>query len=509
MAEYTDVIVGAGSTGGVIASRLSADPQRRVLLIEAGPDFPSDRLPADVFDGLYPSFSEHDWGYSAEAVPGRSIPMARGKLVGGCSAINTSLAVRPDPQDLDEWAASGLRGWGWNDMLPYFKRLEDDQDFPDHPHGSGGPIPVRRWRDEEFLPLQRAMLDACTELGFARIPDLNGAPGDGIAVLPQNLRNGQRVSVALAYLDPARGRDNLEILPDSTVDRVLFDGRRATGVQVVTGGRTRTISGDRIILSAGAIGTPAILLRSGIGPADTLGRLGVPTVAELRGVGQNLLDHPACLVTVEPQPGVIDPKDPVCQTLLRYTAPGSAERDDMQMYLYSRIDLSGYATDLLEDAGNRFAFMLSVGIERPRSRGQVTIDSVDPAAAPRIELNYLSDPEDLRRMREGLRLAWSLAQRPELQKYTKRIVAPDEDTFRSDESVDAYALASATTHYHPAGTARMGVEGDPDAVVDDRGQVFGVQNLRVADASIMPTMIRANTNLTCIAIGERFAEWLR
>ncbi len=509
--EHDEIIVGAGSTGAVLAARLSEDPERRVLLLEAGPDYPSlEALPRDLLDGSWISIVDHDWGYQAEAVPGREIHFPRGRVTGGSSAVNAAIAIRGVPADYDEWAALGNAGWSWAEVLPYFKRLEADQDAPpDDPlHGHAGPIPVRRWRDDELKPLQRAFREACLALGFAPVRDHNDPEATGVGPWPMNVRDGVRVSTALAYLLPARGRPNLTILAGAHVARVLFEGTRAVGVEFVRKGAVERTYAARVTLSAGAIATPAILLRSGVGPAAEVAAHGIAPVLDLPGVGRNLIDHPHSGVLAVPKPGVAELTHPTVQMGVRYTAPGSAELNDMQLYMIGQADLTQLPT-IQAMVGSPIGVMVLAVLQRPRSRGRVTLRDADPKAPPRIELGYLSDPEDMRRMVEGVRLAWRVARSPQVAALTERIAILQEIMLSSTPMLQGYINQTVNTLFHPVGTARMGPAADLLAVVDARGDVHGLAGLSVADASIMPTIPRANTNLTCIMLGEWIADLRR
>jgi choline dehydrogenase len=509
---YDDIIVGAGSSGAALASRLSEDAERSVLLLEAGPDYASvEQTPQDLLDGRNMSVQVHDWGFTADAVPGRQITYPRGKVTGGSSAVNATVALRGVPADYDEWAAWGNTEWSWQHVLPFFRKLEDDQDEQGDLHGSGGPIPVRRWKSDEVRPAQQAYFNYLRRAGFPEVGDHNHPESTGVGIIPQNQRNFVRMSAAIGYLAPARHRVNLTIKPHCLVNRVLFDGRHAIGVELESGGVTQRVLGRRITLSAGAVVSPAILMRSGIGPAQDLQALGIEPLVDAP-VGTRLNDHPLAFVFALPRPGVCDRAQPFIQVMLRYTAPGSDVFNDMQLYLGSQFDVLELAgPEAMAMVGAQVVIGAGASLQRPLSRGRLTLTSRDPHDQPKLDLNYCSDPkgEDLRRLVEGVRLGYGVVTSPELAPFVERVALLTDDAVASDEALAQYVQMTVGTTFHPVSTAPMGPEGDANAVVDQRCRVRGVENLRVVDASVMPNIVRCNTNLTCMMIGERVAEWMR
>lgn len=506
---YDDIVIGAGSSGAALAARLSEDVGRRVLLLEAGPDYPTiAQTPPDLLDPTQWGTS-HDWGYSAEMVPGRSVLYPRGKVTGGSSAVNATFALRGTPEDYDEWAAWGNDEWSWAKVLPYFCRLEDDPDASPAFHGIGGPIPIERWSVEELGPHASALLEAYREMGFPYTTDHNDPESTGAGPGQSNRRAGQRVSTAIAYLLPARERANLTIRADSLVDRIRFEGSRVVGVELAGPGEKETVFGRRITLSAGAIGSPSILLRSGIGPDADLRRLGIDPMLDRPGVGANLIDHATLSIALIAKPGLPENAGPLARLwwiVLRHTAPGSDERNDMQVLLCGV-------------PGPPPATAFIAGLMRPRSRGTLRLTDRHPSAPPEVCLNLASAPEDRRRLRDSLKLLFDLAQSPPLAPFHAPTallsdgrmlpIAEAAAALASDEASDAYIVQTVQHYFHLVGTARMGPESDAGAVVDQYCRVHGVEGLRVVDASVMPNIPRANTNLTCIMIGERVADWMR
>lgn len=506
--EYDVIVIGAGSSGAVIAARLTEDPDCSVLLLEAGPDYADlDALPADIADGTTASTDAHDWHWTGEARPGRAVHYARGKVTGGSSAVNGIVAIRGAPEDYDEWAELGNDEWSWENCLPYFRKLEDDRDFGGDLHGQGGPIPIIRWKDTELATLQRAFLEACRESGYPDSSDHNVPGTTGIGSWAMNREGNLRVSTAIGYLGPARHRLNLTVRGRCHVHRVLFEGQRAVGVEVESGGELQTVRGKEIVLAAGALHSPGVLLRSGVGAREQLDRLGVPVVRDLPGVGENLRDHPSVTLIALPNEGVARPGDPLQQIGLRYTASGSAESNDMQMYMWS-YEAARMPQIKANMPGIDNLFMLCVTLQRPHSTGRVWLRSTSLEEQPAIEINLLDDERDMERMVDGVRRAWALFTSHGIASLAAKVLRPNPETMADEDAIRQYLLDNVSHLVHPVGTCKMGPVDDPMAVVDQHGRVHGLDGLRVADASVMPNIPRANTNLTAIMIGERVAEMM-
>jgi choline dehydrogenase len=499
--KYDLIVVGAGASGAVLGARVSEDPSRSVLLLEAGPYYATaDAMPTDLLNGNDNSYFAHDWGYEAEAnTLGRLVHQPAGRVVGGSSAVNTAIALRGVPEDYDEWAAFGNDEWSWEKVLPYFRRLEDDQDFDGDAHGRGGPIPIRRHREDELAPVELAFVRAMRSLGYPETADNNDPQSTGLGFHPMNKRGSVRMSVAICYLEPARHRLNLTVRGDCLTRRILTKGKRVTGVEIECGGVTQVVEGDRVVLSAGAIGSPAILMRSGIGPEAHVRELGIDVVEDLPGVGANLDDHPALGVVFTAKDGALRAGDPVVQVTYRYTATGSRERNDMQLMPVSQ----------LPTRSGSLVFALGSVIYRQKSVGRLTLRSADPHEHPRIENRFLEREEDVRRLVEGVRLALRVGSRPEFAHIADGIKAPPASVVPDDEALEQWCKMVASSGFHPSCTAKMGPAEDPMAVVDQHLRVRGFDNLFVADASVMPRCPRANIHLTSIMIGERAGEWLR
>jgi choline dehydrogenase len=535
MERYDVIVVGAGSAGCVLAARLSENPDRKVLLLEAGPHFKTvDSFPRELkYGGILSSMAPdhpNNWAFAATLRPGVEQIVPRGKVVGGSSALNGTLFTRALPEDFNGWAAAGNDEWSFDKVLPYLRKLETDLDCHDDFHGSSGPIPVRRARREEWSPVAHAFAQACLDAGFPEDPDMNGPKSIGVGALTVNNVNGIRMNTAVTYLQPALSRPNLTVRGDVFVRRIAFNGRRACGIEGSTNGQKLEIEGGEVVMSAGAVKSPHLLMLSGVGPADQLRKFNIPVIHDSPDVGQKFTDHASISLRLQTRKDVkVDPlKSSWAHTALHYTAKNSGTYSDM-MLLPSSIPLNTailYGVPLLDRAkmlvgvlrsmslakvidqvihGNDHS--ISVIMMQSQCRGAMTLTSADPADKPLLNYNYFDNEVDLDRARDGMRLAARLLESGAYREIGAKRFSPTDKELASDSALNDYLRSHVGTSIHMSGTCRMGPESDRTAVVDQFGRVYGVEGVRVADTSIMPQVVRRCPANTAVMIGERMADF--
>jgi len=517
------IVVGAGSAGCVLANRLTESGRNRVLLLEAGPNNRHPWLHIPIGYGRLFTNPRYNWCYETEPQEhchGRNVIAPRGKVLGGSSSINGLIYIRGQPEDFDHWRQLGNVGWSFDDVLPYFRKAEDNERGADALHGKGGPLAVSNARNSH--PLADAYVEAAVAAGYPRNGDFNGPTQEGAGYYQTTTRGGWRCSTAVGYLKPVRNRANLQVVSEALATRILFEGRRAVGIEYKVGGETRTARANaEVLLSSGAFNSPQLMQLSGLGPAELLQSFGIPVVADMPGVGDALNDHFAGRILVRVNTPTLN--DAVrtwggkIAAGLRYglsrrgyltvgaimagcflrAHPASATPD-------VQCSIAPYSADKI--GGDLHPFSGATGIctlLRPESRGWVRIKSADPAAPPAIHPNYLATARDRETLVEGLKALRRIFQTDPLARYVEAEIDPGKDCTSDDEILDFIRRRGSTT-YHPVSTCRMGQ--DATAVVDERLRVRGIAGLRVIDASIMPTVPSGNTNAASIMIGEKGAD---
>jgi choline dehydrogenase len=525
--EFDFIIVGAGSSGCVLANRISANAAYKVLLVEAGGNDKNILVQMPTALSYPMAMDRFNWGYHSEPEPkldGRRISCPRGKGLGGTSSINGMVYVRGNPHDFEEWEYLGAQGWSYRDCLPYFKRAESWVGGGDAYRGGDGPLGVCGGNDMRLNPLYRAFINAGVDAGYPETNDYNGEHQEGFGPMHMTVRNGVRESTARAYLKPIMHRTNLKVITKALVRRVEFDGARASGISVEIGGASRIIHARReVILAAGAIASPMVLQRSGIGSDDDLTAAGIEQTHRLAGVGKNLQDHLEVYfqfhckqpVSLNSKLGIFSKALIGARWIFLKNGLGASNHFESCAFIRSK---SGLKSPDIQyhflPAAMRYdgtpsikghGFQVHVGPNKPKSRGRVKIESSDAAAMPSILFNYMYDDQDVEAWRRCIRLTREIMQQPAMDSYRGEEIQPGLDV-RSDVEIDAWVKENVESAYHPAGTCKMGEAGDRFAVVDKNCCVHGLKNLRVVDASIFPTLPNGNINAPVIMVAEKISD---
>ncbi|MDX2001666.1 MAG: choline dehydrogenase [Chitinophagales bacterium] len=518
---YDYIIVGAGSAGCVLAARLTEDPSTKVLLLEAGGADKEKKIHIPVgFPQLFKT--DYDWAYHTteqQALLNRQIYVPRGKVMGGSSSLNAMIYIRGNKEDYDDWERAGNKGWSFNDVLPYFKKAEDQQRGPSELHGVGGPMAVT----DPISPniLSKLFLKAVTEVGQPLNDDLNGPKQDGFALVQRNIKNGKRVSSAVAYLKPSLQRPNLTVVSHAHVTNLLWEGKRVTGIEYERGDKRHIENCTKeVILSAGAINTPQIMMLSGLGPGQHLMEMGIPVVHDLPGVGQNLQDHPFVMLVARSKKDVTLDNAENTWNILRYylfkNGPLTSTVAEACGFVHSRQGLPApdlqifFAPAFMVDHGftrpEGSGFSLGPCLVKPKSRGAVTLKTPNYKDHPNIDPKFLTQEEDMAAMVEGYKVAAKLLHTKTFLPFFNNYYSPLE-RLHSVGEIMQFVREKMEAMYHPTGTCKMGT--DNMAVVGPDLKVHGVEGLRVVDASIMPDIVRGNTNAPTIMIAEKAADIIR
>jgi choline dehydrogenase-like flavoprotein len=517
MKRYDYLVIGAGSAGAAFAAR-KVEKHHSVALLEAGPNYTTAQMPTvwrspNPLRGLqHPeSFEDLVWEDVVSTRTDAQAPSLywRGRGVGGSSAVNGQIAIRPPLEEFDSWVAEGCKDWGPAEVLPYFNKLESDNDYGDHDyHGADGPVPIFREQKKHWGSVDRALYDSARALGFPEADDINAPGATGVSRYPINSRDYERVSTNDAYLEPLRQNSKLNIYGDCTVDRIIFDGQRAIGVECFILGEHTKLFAENIVVSAGVIHSPAILMRSGIGPAATLANLSIECRSDLP-VGESMQDHPLISLglALKPECSISSPDDRHTNVAARYTSSTPARTfNDMFLIAMNQNIVSMNIADTSIGAGG-----IGVWVNQCFSRGNVMMRSADPFEQPYIRQNMLGDPRDRAKMRDGIRILGDIA----TSSHVRDICAYSPETVNKelfaaldddDAALDTFMMNFASDTQHGTSTCRMGDPSSPTSVVDSDGHVLGVEGLRVVDASIFPSVSLANTNLTAIMVGEFMAD---